>query len=852
MKVQNKKVINNIAFKSFRASKTRNLMAIIAIGLTTVLFTSLFTIGIGMIESFQKHTVRQAGGDGHAVLKYITDEQYNNMKDHRLISEISYNKIVADSIDNPEFLKRSVEMYYMDEIAMKLRFSEPTTGSVPVKEKEIITDTKTLDLLGVPHEVGVKVPFSYTIKGEQIQTEFVLSGYWESDPVFNTGLVIVSRQFMDSNADKFKITFKIDGNATGTINAYIMFKNSFNIEEKLYKVISDSGYTIPNGNERTELKSTDIINNVNWAYLSSNFSVADPVTTISVIMLLVLIIITGYLIIFNIFQISVIKDIKLYGLLKTIGTTSKQIRRIIFRQAIILSIIGIPIGLFIGFLIGKALLPMVMGTTVYGRDNSVVSLNPVIFIGSSIFALLTVFISARKPGKIAGKVSPIEAVRYSDSSQERGKKSKKSTDGGNIWRMALSNLGRNKKRTIIAIISMTLSLVLFNSVFTISRGFDMDKYISKFVDSDFLIGHGNYFNMNHFRFNRFPEDELSESFISSVENQEGFQAGGRIYYNIYIDDCSIYREDPNELSYFGYPLNKAMDGQPIVDLYGMEDFSLSRLDIIEGKLDIEKFKNGKYIIEGVHESDHGDIRWDTSHYEIGDIVELTVDGKKYEYEVMAKSRIKFNTMSNRFFNEFAMYLPEEEYLKIVTKPFVMTYAFNVEDGKEENMEYFIKEYTKRIEPFMNYESKQTHVESFKDFQNMLIVVGGILSIIIGLVGILNFINAIFTSIWARRQEFAMLQSIGMTGKQLNQMLCLEGLYYAVCTIILSLVLGIIFSVGVIGGIVSELWFFSYKFIVSPLLITYPIMLVLSLVVPYVAFFSSIRKGSIVDRLREIE
>jgi len=134
---------------------------------------------------------------------------------------------------------------------------------------------------------------------------------------------------------------------------------------------------------------------------------------------------------------------------------------------------------------------------------------------------------------------------------------------------------------------------------------------------------------------------------------------------------------------------------------------------------------------------------------------------------------------------------------------------------------------------------------------MLIVVGGILSLIVGLIGILNFINSMFTSIWARRQEFAMLQSIGMTDKQLNRLLSFEGLYYAVYTMILSLVLGIIFSVAVIGGIVSEMWFFSYKFVVTPLLVTYPIMIMVSLAVPYKAY-SYIRKGSIVERLREIE
>lgn len=848
IKVQNKKVINRLAFKSFRSSKTRNLMAIIAIALTTILFTSLFTVGIGMIESFQNQTLRQSGGDGHAVLKYITDEQYNNMKDHPLIKEISYNRIIAESVDNPEFLKRHVEMYYMDETAMKLGFCEPTKGDVPIKENEIITDTKTLDLLGVPHKIGAKVPITYTMKGEQIQTNFVLSGFWESDPIFNVGFIIVSHEFTETHENKLQNAYKIEGNMTGAINSYIMFKNSFNLGEKLYKVITDSGYTIPHDKERTELLPTDIDCNVNWAYLSSNFSNSDPVTIILLLMLSALIIFTGYLIIYNIFQISVIKDIKLYGLLKTIGTTSKQIKRIIFRQAIMLSIIGIPIGLFIGFLLGKALLPIIMGSTIYSGKYAVVSINPIIFIGASIFALVTVFISTRKPGKIAGKVSPIEAVRYSDGNVRISKKTKNSTDGGKLWKMALSNLSRNKKRTIIAIISMTLSLVLLNSVFTISNGFDMDKYVSKYVDTDFLIGHANYFNMNHFQS---PEEELSESFISNVEKQEGFEVGGRIYYNIYFGNCSIYYDNPDERSYHGYPLNKAIDGQPMLALYGMEDFPLSRLDIVEGKLDIEKLKSGKYIIEGVHEDDHGNILWNTSHYEIGDTVEITVDGKKYEYEVMAQARIKKSTMSNRRFDEFAMYLPGEEYLKVVNNPLVMTYAFNVEDDKEDDMENFIKLYTKKVDSLMNYDSKQTYEDGFKDFRNTLITVGGILSFIIGSIGILNFINSMITSIWARRQEFSMLQSIGMTGKQLNRMLCFEGLYYAVYTIILSLVLGVMFSVGVIGGIVSELWFFSYKFIITPLLITYPIMIVLSLIVPYIAY-RSLRKGSIVERLREIE
>ena len=77
-KVQNKKTIRRLAMRSYHAAGARNRIAVTAIALTTILFTSLFTIGSGAAYSIQRNTVRQSGGDGHAVLKYITDQEYQD------------------------------------------------------------------------------------------------------------------------------------------------------------------------------------------------------------------------------------------------------------------------------------------------------------------------------------------------------------------------------------------------------------------------------------------------------------------------------------------------------------------------------------------------------------------------------------------------------------------------------------------------------------------------------------------------------------------------------------------------------------------------------------------------------
>lgn len=843
-KVNNKKAINNLANKSFRASKLRNIIAIAAISLTSILFTVLFTVGSGMIENFQRQTMRQAGGDGMGVLKYITDDQYNNIKNHKLIDEISYNRILCNSVDNEDLIKRRGELYYMDDTAMNLSFCEPTTGHKPILENEIIMDTKTIKLLGAKQEIGSPVTLEISVHGKKVKRDFIISGWWEADPVFNVSLMITSRAYVDKYIDELYNSYKEDYDLTGAINSYIMFSNSLNLETKLDKVITESGYST------NETDSNFIANNVNWSYISSNFSF-DFSTVISIIMALALIIFTGYLIIYNIFQISVIKDIRFYGLLKTIGTTGKQIKRIIHNQAFILSCIGIPIGLFIGYFIGCAIVPLIMNQTIYANSQFKTSANPLIFIGSTVFAFITVAISTGKPGKIASKVSPVEAIKYTDKNEGR-KRSYNRKYRSRVSNMALSNIGRNKLKTILVVISMALSLILFNTIYTFSLGFDMNKFLSKFVDTDYLIAHADYFN---YQFGG-PENSISESMIKAVQQQPGFEEGGRIFANL-RDKEFFSVEDKN----FKEEYNRSNDGNPICAVYGLEDLPLNRLEVLEGKLDFEKLKTGNYILEGIQLNDDNSPVWEASHFEIGDKVilhnykgtaETRLDNEytTREFTVMAKVAVKTTNSCGNVYN-YSYYLPSNIYKEMISVPGIMSYVYNVSDEEERSMDLFLQGYTDNIEPYMNFSSKNTRVKEFEGLRNTVLGVGGILSFIIGLIGILNFVNSMITSIITRRQEFAMLQSIGMTNKQLRKMLILEGLYYTALAGIISILLSILFSKVIVNTIASNLWFFSYKFTILPLIITIPILLVIGIILP-ATFLNVVTKQSVVERLREIE
>lgn len=539
---------------------------------------------------------------------------------------------------------------------------------------------------------------------------------------------------------------------------------------------------------------------------------------------------SGYLIIFNIFQISVIKDIRFYGLLKTLGTTPKQIKTLVNKQALLLSGIGIPIGLIIGYLLGNVLLPVIIGTL--NVTTCHISFSPVIFAGAAGFSMVTVFISCRKPGKIASRVSPIEAVRYVDAAFA-GALRKKFWNGGKVPGMALANVLRNKRKTAVVIVSIALSLVLFNSLYAFTAGFDFNKYLTKFAVTDFTAANANYFNTN--KSFQSGSDVVSEKMIDRISAFAGLEGSGRIYYN--LKHCSTIINGK----------------ETYIQLYGLDDFPLSRLNIFEGKLDLEKLKTGNYIIEGVGADDNGTIEYETSNYDLGDKVTLTFENnRKKEYEVMAKAEIKHN-LSVRYslMGSSTMFLPAGEFSGQIKNPLTMSYVFNVKDKYIRQTERFLQDYTSGIEPQMDYESKQKLADQFKGLQNMFLFVGGTLSFIVGVIGILNFINAILTTIIARRREFAMLQSIGMTNQQLIQMLLLEGLFYAFAAIGCSLLLGSLLSFMIVRPIGNNLWFYSYKFSLLPILVTAPLLVLIALFIPFVSYKSN-NKQTIVERLRLAE
>ncbi|MEZ3508565.1 MAG: ABC transporter permease [Lachnospiraceae bacterium] len=889
MRVANRKCICRLSMAHMRSVRNRNLITILAIVLTTVLFTALFTAGISLKEGFEQANFRQAGGYNHAVFKNITQEQFDDLKEDPLIKEYGDRLYVGMPMEAP-FHKNHVEVNYYDGNSAKWSFCTPVEGRLPEEgTNEAATDTTVLKLLGVEPVIGNSFTMTFNVDGALTTETFTLSGYWEYDTAMAANNVVIPRSRAEEIFEKLGTEGKNGMCTYHTMN--LMFESAFRIQENLQEILDRHGYQ-----DDKPGAENYIATGVNWGYVTAQMGeTMDPGMMLALAAALLLIMFTGHLIINNIFRIAVSNDVRFYGLLKTIGTTGRQIKRIIVLQAAVLSAIGIPVGAAAGYVLGIAITRI----TAVNMDGitMVRSIDPLIFIGASAFSLITVFLSCGKPRRMAAKVSPIEALRYTEGYESK-KKQKKGRTGASVPKMAWANLGRNKSKTVISVISMSLAIVILDMTHVFTGGFDMDKYLRD-VTQDFLLAEASYFQVNQKWRNRKAGEEaaVSEEAIAAIERQGGI-TGGKAYGTVSYVEELVTEERAREM--YGNWRKGSLSGEDLdymVDhllehvgdkrvletrLYGMEEFLLDKLVVIDG--DLSRLKEGGNYVAAVYDTDDYHNLYEDWHWaKVGDQVTLRyVDVYEYynpqtgevypenvslgsllwaqrakayreeTYEVVATVVVP-NTLTYRFYGDDEYVMNADTFKEHTGTDAVLYYAFDCADEETEAMEQYLREYTQGEGEgsFYDYESKTTRAQEFYELKNMFLFVGTAVSLVVGLIGVLNFLNAVLTGILTRKKEFAVLQSVGMTGKQLNIMLITEGLLFAGGTVAVTLALVVVMGPLIGRAMEGMFWFFTYRIDIMPILAVAPFFLLLGVLVPLMSY-RYVAKRSVVERLREAE
>lgn len=837
MKVKNKKVINHISFCTLKAKQKKNMIAIFAIILTAIMFTVLFTIGSAMNKSFQESTMRQVGGKSMAGIKYILPEDYEKLSKDSVVRNPSY-RILVGNIENKELSKLRTEINYAQEENAKSMFCYPTKGSMPKERLEIATSTNVLDALGLPYNLGETVTLTFSMDGKKITEDFKLSGYWEGDKVAMAQECFVSKIYCDEIAPTPKTSYyQTDGICyAGYWMMDFDYTNNWDIEGKTVSLLERNGY------------DSNIVDfGVNWAYTTSS---VDAGTIIFIIFMLCLILISGYLIIYNIFELSVAGDIRSYGLLKTIGTTEKQLKRLVRRQAVTLSLIGIPCGLILGTFIGKGLFPFIMRTFEIEKGMEF-SVNPFGFAGSAIFSFFTVWISCTRPCRLAARVSPIEAVGYTDVYKDKlkEKKPRKIT----AFSFGLANIRRNRKKVIVVVLSLSLSMVLLNSVYELIQGFNFDKYVSQLLVGDALVADAAYLNGDRERDEKAVTRDIQEDLkkIKGVEKIHNVyfedtyvEMGDSVYKKViqYLEETpmfsdSMWQEEANWIK---------EDRILSCEIYAMDQWGTEQLEVQKGTIDWEKFKTGNYILLNSYSVAEGDPVF----CDVGEKLQLSfLDGKIKEYEIMAIAEVPHSISSRRMATVgISVVLPEKEYLKHTKDKGAMLSILSLSKEKDSSTHKRLRNYTEQVQKNLDCVSKETYRKEFDEFVNMYWVVGGALSFVLALIGILNFTNSVVIEILERKREFAMMEAVGMTGMQMKSMLAWEGIIHIVYSGILSIMIGGIVSSKIIGNIMKEMWFFECHFTIMPIVVCIPVLALIACIIPIAAYKVMMRE-SVVERLR---
>lgn len=859
-----KNMLNTLARRSLSAGRIRNLIAVLAIALTAVLFTSVTTIGLGTYESLTLSMQLLKGSKSDGDFRNMTAEQFKALSDADFIREYGLRMPVG-FLTNTD--RHNIELDVMDETEAELLFCNPSHGSMPQSADEIVTSDLALRNLGAEPKVGETVTIEFTAHGKDYSMDMVVSGWYEATND-QTSTMVAGTAFREANPDLFRYTYQNDREIAGTYWSDIIASGTVGLLDNM------KNWSRSVGGDPEDMEAPNYLPGI--VNEMTNQSI-DPSILAMGTVFVILFIFCGYLLIYNVFDIAVMQDIRRYGLYRTIGMSRNQVKRLINRQALWLSCIGIPLGLIIGFFIGRATLPTVMETfsTEYKNIAVNVTPSPIIFIGAALLAALTVFVSTRKPVRKAANIPPIEAFRYVESDTAR-RSTRRSAPGASLPRLAWSNLGRSRRRTAFIIVSLMLCVVLLNCVGTAAQSVDVEKQVDYMIRTDYSVV--NAVSTNGQKGFTSREEGLSQETMDAIASQPGVTDAGAVYKNTKEDTNVTYdfgiipTLDPtveeetgltSAATEDGFSFNLGEDGRPICNVYGLSETAVARMDLRDGETDphalYRKMEQKEGLLVGV-DVDRSDmsIQKVLDFVDIGDTVTVYKNGEPLlELPVLAKAALNGDdeeigyTVAGTFKiggDGIYIYLPSDIYEEIYDEPVVYKYAFNVEESQRDNMTAFLTDYMENTDPTIDFLTADSARESAEATQSMISFVGGLVGIIFGVIGVLNLINTVVTTILTRRHEFATMRSIGMTQKQLTEMMVFEGLFYALGACILGLVFSLILGFTLVKGLVGGIWYFTFHFTILPALITCAVLVITGLIVPALAlkFFN---KGSIVEQLR---
>lgn len=783
-------VIKRLAKSSLRVNKRRNVFIILTIAISACLMATISLVTMG----FRQEKINDIDGMYQAAFLNVSQDTLAALKaDTALDGAGEYFSIMEKKVQD-----YSVNCIYMDKDLLRLGKST-WEGSLPSKLEDVMLERAYLTKIGKTANIGDTVFLDFG-DGER---EYHVTGFFQykskSASASNYNVIRSQNSFSADDASR---------------SVYIRIADSSGMSAKtLENAIFDVG-------QRHGIARKDV------SMSSRYFNAIEPISKGNLLVMVGIAAIVAFasvLVIYSIFYISVTGKVREYGQLRTIGTTQKQIKKIVLWEGCHLSAIGIPMGLLVSCIIAFWTVPKGWST--------VTTLE--VCLAFAVLTFIVVFFAIRRPMKIAASTFPMEAIRYSAASDTiKAVKIKKLHRRITPIRLSVMYFSRNRKKSILTLFSLGFSGILLMCAASYSGSISIEGM----VRGD-LFTYGDYHlsltteksdNSDGYAISRIqqdnPLDEAMKQRILAIEGVTGIQTeeAAKIHYTL--------PDGTREESY-------------------VSGFSKSETDLINSRLESGTCdyrqcmeQNGIIVmIADLYKQLYGrePVVGDKLTFEF-----YTANGivqKEYTVLGVMNGRLKDGTFL----------IPEEALLNVMGTNINAQFSIAAEPEKKDAVETALKSITS-ANSSLELETLDELMDETRALMQPLFAIIYTIVLIIAFFGIINLVNTVVTNIFARKQELGVLQAIGLSNKQLNQMLQSEGLLYTLGTIIATLTVGTGLGWLLCKGIrhFSEIPYIDYHFPLLQVSLFIAIFLIIQIIISH-ASSKSLKKQSLVERMREL-
>lgn len=761
-------------------NRKRTILIAIGIMLSSFLLTTMNVAIKNYKEKAYKTAIEMAGGDFHGYNVGIPMQYIGWVKTEKRVTEAG--RSINLGYMNTEDKENTLKISSYTEEARNMLLIEVKEGKYPTDNNEVAMEAWILNKFFPSAKIGDKVKISfdriyYEITGGKLQKkdtiECTLTGILKdryNSQINKTGFACVTEEFVESLLPK---------------------------ELYVYDTYVKTTLT-PTRKDMSNLASVNTTMLIPNPYLDKYYSDSKKTEGI-IIGLTIVILIAAVALIYNIYSIIVVERYKEFGLLRVVGAEPSQIKILVFGEAFILATLFIPLGMVLGIEGAKILNRL----TNNGISNGVIAVPKATLIYIFIICFITVVASAIKPALSAANISALNAINYTGSESISKRNKNKHVDQLNpkfkfTTNMSLLNIKRNKKRFIVTIVSLSMSIMIFIVSIGIIKWLDPNNLLQG-IGSDYILKVESERDYSGF------EEEIVEEIanLDGVKKAEPYKyafitliASGDLMSKEYLEENKSRVTSGNILEHLAAK-NLYMLG---AEIYGLKDEQLKKLSkYIEDKnINIDDLKKSGEILAFINYNYKKDFkvvpaqeytfifgcRDDAGNY-INENINLTIKG--------TVSELDLPMLDNK--TPIALIAHEDTLKKVAG--FTGYQAIRVDSNNKDNpsLEAKLKQYVSkhRDGKFISYIEQE---KLFKALSRDTKIVLYSFVVIVMFIGIISIINTVTMNILLRKKEAATLRAIGMSNREYKLILVKEAVIYGLVSGTTGVVLGlIIYSMG---------------------------------------------------------